>query len=67
MSDGKNVGPLKRRVDHLKELNINEADKTILIQSTKFKDRCFLSEKRERTSRRVHCILPEKIVDDFLP
>ena len=48
MSDGKNVGPLKRHVDHLKELNINETDKTILIQSTKFKDRCFLSEKKER-------------------
>ena len=65
MSDGKNVGPLKRRVDHLKELNINETDKTILIQSTKFKDRCFLSEKKERMN--VVKLLNEEISPlDFL-
>ena len=48
VADGKNVGPLKRRVDHLTELDRNEADKNILTESTKFKDRCFLSEKKER-------------------
>ena len=50
VSDGKNLGPLKRKVDHLKELDRHESDKKILEQSTKFKDRCFLSEKKERTS-----------------
>ena len=65
VSDGKNVGPLKRRVDHLKELDINETDKTILIQSTKFKDRCFLSEKKERIN--VLKLLNEEISPlDFL-
>ena len=41
-SDGKNTGPLKRRVDHLKELLPINNDK-ILQQSTKFKDRTKLS------------------------
>ena len=48
VSDGKNVGPLKRRVDHLRELERNEADQNVLAQSTKFRERCFLSEKKER-------------------
>ena len=47
VADGKNTGPLKRRVDHLKELLPMEND-AILQQSTKFKDRIFLSTKSER-------------------
>ena len=48
VSDGKNLGPLKRRVNHLKELDRHETDESVLEQSTKFKDRVFLSEKKER-------------------
>ena len=50
VSDGKNVGPLKRRVNHLKELDRHETDAKILQQSTHFKERCFLCEKKERMS-----------------
>jgi hypothetical protein len=48
VSDGKNLGPLKRRVSHLKELDRHESDETVLEQSTKFKDRVFLNVKKER-------------------
>ena len=48
VSDGKNVGPLKRRVGHLKELDTETSDEKILVQSTKFKDRVFLDSKKER-------------------
>ena len=48
VSDGKNVGPLRRRVDHLRELERCEEDQIILSQSTKFKERWFLSDKKER-------------------
>ena len=48
VSDGKNLGPLKRRVEHLKELDRHETDEKILLQSTKFKNRVFLSSKKER-------------------
>ena len=48
VSDGKNLGPLKRRVEHLKELEPEAADDRILIQSTKSKDRVFLTSKPER-------------------
>ena len=48
VSDGKNMGPLKRRVDHLKELGPAENDDNILPQCTKFKSRGFLGSKNER-------------------
>ena len=40
--------PLKKRVAHLKELLPEEEDDKILGQSTKFKDRVFISTKSER-------------------
>ena len=48
VSDGKNMGPLKKRVSHLKELLPKEDDQKILSQSTKFKDRLFIPAKSER-------------------
>ena len=48
VSDGKNMGPLKRRVDHLKELDRETSDENILVQSTKSKNRVFLNSKKER-------------------
>ena len=48
VSDGKNVGPLKRRVDHLTELDHEQSDERILTQSTKSADRVFLNSKKER-------------------
>lgn len=48
VSDGKNLGPLKRRVDHLKELDRVDSDDKVLGQSTKSKDRVFLNSKKER-------------------
>ena len=48
VSDGKNMGPLKRRVDHLKELDRESSDNNILAQSTTFKNRIFLNSKKER-------------------
>jgi hypothetical protein len=37
-SDGKNMGPLKKRVDHLKELVPEASDDNVLVQSTKHKN-----------------------------
>ena len=48
VSDGKALGPLKRKVAHLKELDIAEDDKSVLAQSTCFTDRIFLNIKKER-------------------
>ena len=48
VSDGKNVGPLQKRVDHLTELSMDQSDPKILQQSTKSKDRVFLNSKKER-------------------
>ena len=44
VSDGKNVGPLKRRVGHLKELDTETSDEKILVQSTKFKERLIVCQ-----------------------
>ena len=48
VSDGKSLGPLKRKVDHLKELDVSETDTTIWNQSTKYEDRTFITVKKER-------------------
>ena len=48
VSDGKAVGPLKRRLKHLKELDVASDDINVLAQSTFSKDRIFLSRKTER-------------------
>ena len=48
MSDGKVLGSLKRLVVHLSESDIQEDNKSILGQITHFKDRIFLSVKKER-------------------
>ena len=48
VADGKNVGPLKRRVSHLKELDVAEDDDAILEQSTQYSDRVFLCDIKER-------------------
>ena len=46
VADGKNVGPLSRRVNHLKELDVDHSDTRILRQSTKFQDRTVLKNKK---------------------
>ena len=48
VSDGKACGPLKRRVKHLRELDIADDDDSVLSQSTFYKERIFLSSKKER-------------------
>ena len=48
VADGKACGPLKRRVEHVKELDIAENDDSVLSQSTAYKDRIFLNIKKER-------------------
>ena len=48
VSDGKALGPLKRKVMHLSELDVADDDNTVLRQSTHFKDRIFLNVKKER-------------------
>ena len=48
VADGKALGPLKRRVNHLQELDIHPEDIKVLEQSTLFKDRIFIASKQER-------------------
>ena len=48
VADGKALGPLKKRVKHLTELDVAKDDKSVLEQSTFYKDRIFLSSKKER-------------------
>ena len=48
VSDGKSLGPLKRNVKHLSELDIAEEDDSVLSQSTHYQNRIFLSVKKER-------------------
>ena len=48
VSDGKALGPLKRKVSHLKELDHAVEDNTTLAQSTHFSNRTFLCQKKER-------------------
>ena len=46
--DGKSIGPAKRKVNHLTELDRAEDDDTPLLQRPKFPDRMFLNRKAER-------------------
>ena len=46
--DGKSIGPAKRKVNHLTELDRAEDDDTPLLQGSKFPDRVFLNRKAER-------------------
>ena len=48
VSDGKSLGPLKRRVKHLSELDLATDDSKVFSQSTFYKDRVFLTIKKER-------------------
>ena len=48
VADGKALGPLKKRVKHLTELDVAKEDNSVLTQSTHYKDRVFLSTKKER-------------------
>ena len=50
VADGKAIGPLKKRVKHLQELDIAPTDSKILEQTTHHKDRVFLSLKKERNA-----------------
>ena len=47
-TDGKNMGPTKRKVKHLEELERHPADDQILPQSTFFLDRVFLNRIKKR-------------------
>ena len=49
VADGKALGPLKRRVSHLREFDIAPGDKCVLEQTTHHKDRIFISSKKERS------------------
>ena len=46
--DGKTEGPTKRKVNHLHELDAPEDDESPLPQGSRFEDRVFLFENRER-------------------
>ena len=48
-TDGKNLGPLKRKVKNLSELEKHHEDREVLRQSTLFQTRTFLSNIKERT------------------
>ena len=48
-TDGKCTGPAMRRVKHIEELDIHKEDTQVLKQSTKLKDRVFLTEISERS------------------
>ena len=48
VSDGKALGPLKKRVKHLSELDVAKDDQSVLKQSTHYHDRVFMSVKKER-------------------
>ena len=48
-TDGKNLGPLKRKVRNISELEKHPEDREVLGQSTFFKNRTFLSNIKERT------------------
>ena len=46
--DGKCIAPRANQTNHLRELDQPETDNSTLPESTKFNDRCFLSEAKER-------------------
>ena len=46
--DGKNMGPTKRKVKHLEELERHEDDNEVLPQSTLFANRVFMPDMKER-------------------
>ena len=48
VSDGKALGPLKKRVAHLSELDVAKEDESVFNQSTHYKDRVYLYLKKER-------------------
>ena len=48
VADGKALGPLKRRVEHLMEFDIADDDDMVLEQSTHYKDRIFMNINKER-------------------
>ena len=64
-TDGKCTVPAKRRVKHVEELDRHPVDVQVLPQSTKFKDRVFLSVFAERSA--VCALVTEKITtQEFL-
>ena len=48
-TDGKNLGPLKRKVKNISELEKHPDDQQVIPQSTGFHNRTFLSNIKERT------------------
>ena len=46
--DGKAMGPTKRKVDHISELDRHSLDNNVLPPGTEFADRVFISNTRER-------------------
>ena len=63
--DGKSIGPAKRKVNHLEELDRADDDDTPLPQGSRFSERVFLSSKQERDQVK-HLLTDETSVDDFL-
>ena len=59
VADGKNMGPTKNRCKNLSEFDRHPEDEQKLPQSTSFKDRVFLPDKKERTA--VCALLGEQI------
>ena len=73
-TDGKYLGPTKKKCFHLKELDRAECDDEVLEQSTKFKDRVFLPKHAERkevvrllsgnhTTEKAHEFLDSDVVE----
>ena len=52
VADGKALGPLKRRVEHLSEFDVRDGDSVVLEQSTNYKDRIFMNIKKGKLSNR---------------
>ena len=65
VADGKFLGPAKRKVDHLRELNHHEEDEELLTRASQFSDRVFLPVYSDR--QKVACLLSGAIsIEDFL-
>ena len=65
VSDGKSLGPLKRKVKHLTELDVASDDNKVLSQSTSYKDRILLAVKKERVLL-CKLVTGDITVEDFL-
>ena len=61
--DGKSIGPAKRKVQHLEELDREDGDMTPMGQGSHFRDWVFMSMKQRDLVKNL--LTDEISVDDF--